>query len=168
MSVIVFGNEEIGSIYKTLEQEIYHDSIYNLVKLDRADPEILKVCYDNDEVKYKRTHLHGFISRLWIANQCAGIAQYGHHEDYNKTIKMFDSDDKLGQVLAEHELYSEVNSLLYNLYTNGGNCFAQTKDIKFLENIVGTIAVKHTDQKFRDLKDKLDELERKRELSIEK
>ena len=163
MSVIVFGAEEIGSIYKTLEQEVYHDSIYNLLSIERADPEILKVCYKGNDVEYKKTHLHGFISRLWIANQCAGIMQYGHHDDYDKTIKMFDSDNKDGKVLAEYELYDEVNSLMYNLYTNGGNCFAQNKDREFLEHIISVIARKHTDMKFRDLKDKLDEMRRERD-----
>lgn len=162
MSVITFSESEIGSIFKTLEMEIYHDSIYNLVRIERADPEILKICYDNDEIKYKRVHLEGFMNRLWIANQCAGILQYGHHEDFNKEIKQFDSDAKLGSVLPEHELYAEVQSLLYNLYTNGGNCFAQKKDIEFLESIVNTIAHKHTEQKFRKIKDDLEELERKR------
>lgn len=164
MSVITFGVDEIGSIYKTLEQEIYHDSIYNLVRIERADPEILKMCYDNDEVKYKKVHLDGFITRLWIANQCAGIMQYGHHEDMDKTIKMFDADNKDGHVLAEHELYAECQSLQYNLYTNGGNCFAQKKDLEFLEHITSVIAQKHIDQKFRKIRDDLEELQRKREV----
>ncbi len=163
MSVIVFDAEFIGSIYKTLEQEVYHDSIYNLLRIDRADPEILKMCYDNDEVKYKKVHLDGFMTRLWIANQCAGIMQYGHHEDFNKTIEMFDSESKLGSVLSEHELYSECQSLQYNLFTNGGNCFAQKKDLDFLEHITSVIAQKHTDMKFRKIRDDLEELQRKRE-----
>jgi len=164
MSVSVFDESTIGSIYKTLEQEVYHDSIYNLLRIERPDPEILKVCYDNDEIKYKRVHLDGFMTRLWMANQCAGIMQYGHHDDYDKTIKMFDSDAMLGSVLPEHELYSECQSLEYNLYTNGGNCFAQKKDLDFLEHITSVIAQKHTDQKFRKLRDDLEERKRKREI----
>ena len=48
-------------------------------------------------------------------------------------IRVFDAKAKLGSHLAEYELYDEVNSLLYNLYTNGGNCFAQKKDEEFLK-----------------------------------
>lgn len=163
MSVITFGADEIGSIFKTLEQEVYGSSIYSLLPFSHEDHYVCNELYDGDKVKYQRIHLEGFISRLWIANQCAGIMQYGHHEDFNKEIQMFDSDKKEGHVLAEHELYAECQSLQYNLYTNGGNCFAQKKDLDFLENITSIIAQKHTDMKFRKIRDDLEELKRKRE-----
>ena len=160
MSVIVFGEEFIGSLYKTLEMEVYHDSMFNLVKIERCDPETLKVCYENNDIAYKRAHLDGFLTRLWIANQAAGIMQY---PDHDREIRIFEPEKQLGRNLAEYELFDEVNSLLYNLYTNGGNCFAQTKDIEFLEHITKTIAYKHTDQKFREIKDGIQERKRKRE-----
>ena len=164
MSVIVFDIEEMASIYKTLEMEVYGRDIYSLIPKEEIDYHHAKDYYDNDMEKLLKVKLFSWVRRIWIANQCAGIAQYGHHDDYDKTIKLFDeSDAQYGKMLSEFELYEEIGSLSYNIYTNGGNSFVSEKDLKFLDHIREVIAQKHMDSKCREIKDNLAELERKRQ-----
>lgn len=158
MSVFAFSGEEIGSIYKTLQGEIYGRDIYSLIPKEEIDYYHVKEFYENDMERLQKVKLIGWVSRIWIANQCAVIQQYGaNHPDLNKTIELFDDDKCLGKVLDEHELYRSVSSLIYNLYTNGGNCFVQKKDLDFANHIINTISQKHTSAKFREIEDSIKE-----------
>lgn len=116
MSVILKSQEEIktiagGLIYHRdkIQDILNHAAVFQVLKNRAGD------CSEKNEARFEDLFLSWLLFRVWVANKVAYAVQYGD----NVTI---------GEDLPEIEpcavdleyLSSELRSLNYNIYTNGG------------------------------------------------
>ena len=83
-------------------------------------------------------------NRLYIANQIAYILTYGHHDDVDKTINMIGNEREWlhgGSLLLDFpRFYQTLESIRYNLYSNGGQYMLSGPDTEKLDNLIAVIA----------------------------
>lgn len=122
MSVMLFSIEESVKINNTLSKDPRVQEFVETTKEFAAYKDM-----------YKQTTAEDFISRaIWysyIANTTAYNVQYRENEpiDYD-----FNSEDDYDFV---HEAIYMLGRVIYNCYTNDGNCFLQDKWMKVIEAI---------------------------------
>lgn len=150
MSVIRFSKEEIADLYISIEHFTwnYKNQVERIIPLNYGDYLMAKFFDEKlDEESYIQDKIKWWIQRLWASNQMASIWQY--HDKTENHIEVISVDEmKQGRQLPNFELYQELNSLRYNLYTNGGNCFVQEKDLEMLDSITSGLERREARRKF--------------------
>ena len=82
-------------------------------------------------------------NRVYIANQIAYILTYSHREDCNLMINLMDRDEwKNGGDLITNpaRFYRVLESIRYNLYSNGGQVMLCREDMERLNDLIAVIA----------------------------
>jgi hypothetical protein len=94
-----------------------------------------------DDYKHEIT---AWANRLYISNQIAYILTYSHRDDCDKSIIMM-ADEKSWKhgghlVLDYPRFYRMLESIRYNLYSNGGQVVLSGPDMQKLSEIMAVIA----------------------------
>lgn len=165
MSVIRFDKEEISNIYKSLKWLTYgyNNAIDRVIPFNYSEYlEAKSLDEKHDYESFIQEKLVNFIDRLWLSNQMAFILQYGRkNKDHREIEFITDADLDNGKQLPNYELYSQLNSLRYNLYTNGGNSFIQQKDLEFLEGIISGLERREARRKFEEDKKSIEAMRKR-------
>ena len=139
MSTIVM-KEEIESVCDALCFSLLGSGRLHYAVCDRtAVPDILKASVDD-----MKGHIWEWCNRVYIANQCAYILTYSHRADCDKTIDFIADVDqcKNGGILIQkpERLYRLLQSIQYNLVSNGGQCMLCHEDMIRLDNLIAVLA----------------------------
>ena len=137
MSVIRFDGQFIGKLCKTVMMNNPLKEAFRTYD----DYFTIQQYYDNDKNKFYDSHIPSFFNRLYIANQAVSILQYGQHKDEPREIELLTDEEceSSGYFGDFKEFLKELNSLQYNLISNGGNGFTQEKDVDALQRIVDAV-----------------------------
>jgi len=91
-----------------------------------------------------RQEVYNVFNRVYIANQIAYILTYAHHEDLDKSIDLLDYDDTLWNsqpaIMTTERLYRTLESIEYNLYSNGGQVVLGGADMAKLQDLQKCLA----------------------------
>jgi hypothetical protein len=84
-------------------------------------------------------------NRLYMANQCAYILTYSHNDDCDKTINLLERNEALwahgGHLLQDLPRFFRIlESIRYNLYSNGGQVMLCGEDMARLNDLMAGIA----------------------------
>ena len=168
MSVIRFDSEEIANIYKSLEEFTwnYSNQVERIIPLDYMEYFEAKETASrlNESIDYESFILNKitwWLQRVYASNQMAYIWQYAHNGSVSKEIEKIDMESLNGKKLATYELYAQLRSLRYNLYTNGGNCFIQEKDLTFLNEIISGLERREATRKFDSDKESIEAMRKR-------
>jgi hypothetical protein len=140
MSVFVLSPEEFGAIAATLRvsRDSFRRPILPLSMAERWEYEVLVKPHEKQsEEQYTLSLIKPFVFRLYLANAMAERYTYMKDDTAEFTIPVFELPP--GKVLPLRELLRTLDSLSYNIVTNGGNTFLGVKD----------------DEKFRDVKNRI-------------
>ena len=170
MSVIRFDSQTIADIKKSLEWITfgYEHQIDRVIPLDysewleaKALEERLQENRPFDKEIFIQNKIKWWLQRVFASNQMAYIWQYAHNDSISKEIEKIDMDSLQGRQLPNYELYGELRSLRYNLYTNGGNCFIQEKDLTFLNEIISGLERREAVKKFDQDKESIEAMRKR-------
>lgn len=85
-----------------------------------------------------------WVGRVYIANQIAYILTYAHHADCRRKIDLFDDSDAWmhGGLLITNpaRFYRVLESIRYNLYSNGGQVVLCAEDMQRLDGLIAALA----------------------------
>ena len=140
MSVFVLLPEEFGAIAATLRvsRDSFRRPIFPLSMAERWEYEVLMKPYDKQsEEKYTQSLIIPFVFRLYLANAMSERYTYMKDGTTAFTLPVFELPP--GKILPLRELLRTLDSLSYNIVTNGGNTFLGVKD----------------DEKLRDVRDRI-------------
>jgi hypothetical protein len=140
MSVFVLSPAEFGAIAATLRisRDSFRRPIFPLSMAERWEYEALVKLYDKQtEEKYTQSLIEPFVFRLYLANSMSYSYTYMKDGTTEFTIPVFEVPP--GKILPLRELLRTLDSLAYNIVTNGGNTFLGVKD----------------DEKLRDVRDRI-------------
>ena len=88
--------------------------------------------------------IHAWANRVYISNQCAYILTYAHRDDCDKTINMLTDTDHLnqgGHLLSDlPRFYHILESIKYNLYSNGGQVILCGEDMTRLNDLMAFVS----------------------------
>lgn len=91
-----------------------------------------------------KTEITAWANRVYIANQIAYILTYSHRDDCDKSITMIADETQWkhgGNLLSDYpRFYRVLESVLYNLYSNGGQVMLSGEDMQKYEEIMGLVA----------------------------
>ena len=83
-------------------------------------------------------------NRIYVANQCAYIFTYAHRQDCSRKIDLFDESDvwNNGAFLIKNKarFYRVLESIQYNLYSNGGQCMLCAEDMGAMRSLMEHLA----------------------------
>jgi hypothetical protein len=83
-------------------------------------------------------------NRLYVANQIAYIFTYSHHAECNMKIDLLDESEawKHGADLITNpaRFYRVLESIEYNLYSNGGQVMLSGQDMQRLKDLIAAVA----------------------------
>lgn len=135
MSVILYEKEKFGSL-------AYHLTHTNQDLRDLALPyhEKLELQRFKTDQKGEDLNIICWVDRLYIANQLA------FHQTYTRTnkfeIETLDDKDITPQGLNwdTKKLYDWLNSVNYNIYSNGGRSFLSRDDHERLKGLISGLA----------------------------
>ena len=170
MSVIRFDSEEFADILRSLKWLTfgYDNSIDPVIPLDHSEwceAEALEQRLGEKRAFNKEIYLQNklvwWIQRVSASNQMAYIWQYAHNDSVSKEIEKLDMESLNGKQLPTYKLYSLLRSLRYNLYTNGGNCFIQEKDLTFLNGIISGLERREATRKFEQDKESIEAMQKR-------
>ncbi|MBA7540833.1 hypothetical protein ES705_33136 [subsurface metagenome] len=130
MSVIKKSKEILGRVGITL---LSSEHLRPLL-LD-AENQMLLAKLESNEHDFIDHEIRCFIERLYLANQLAFLRQYDR-EAKSYTLKRLEETDISGKLLSMKELWSELKSIRYNLYTNAGVCFLGKEDFETLTSLI--------------------------------
>tara|TARA_Y100001938_G_scaffold147136_1_gene227673 strand:+ start:44 stop:496 length:453 start_codon:yes stop_codon:yes gene_type:complete len=133
MSVILKSQSQINNIAENISEKLLtYDGLVEIIKENEF---------------YKKRNRFGaedvgtFIHRaLWygyVANKTAYELQYRENIDID-----FDSEDDKTKEMTDKDIADELGSLLYNIYTNDGNCFLQDDWV----NVIDMVAIYFKDK----------------------
>ena len=140
MSVFVLSPAEFGSIAETLRvsRDSFRRPIFPLSMAERWEYEVLVKTHEKKtEEQYTLSLIRPFVFRLYLANAMSERYTYMKDGTTAFTIPVFELPP--GKVLPLRELLRTLDSLSYNIVTNGGNTFLGVKD----------------DEKLRDVRDRI-------------
>jgi hypothetical protein len=137
MSVYVLSAEDFGSIARTLHQARtgLNDLIFPLSVEETLDRLALSPGKTADE--HAQTLIDPFVFRLYIANQMAEEYTYMKPGHTNLVVPIIEFPRS--RSLPLRELLSKLDSLAYNVVTNGGNTFLGRKDEEKLDRIISRV-----------------------------
>jgi hypothetical protein len=88
--------------------------------------------------------IRAWTGRLYIANQITYILTYAHHGDCSRKLDLFDDSDPWnhGADLIQNpaRFYRVLESVRYNLYSNGGQVMLSGPDMQILDSLIATLA----------------------------
>jgi hypothetical protein len=139
MSVIVM-RDEIESVCDALCFSLLGSGRLHYAVCDKtAVPDILKASVDD-----MKGHIWEWCNRVYLANQCAYILTYSHRGDCNKTLDFIADVNQCkngGQLITNPDrLYRMLQSIQYNLYSNGGQYLLCHEDMIRLDNLIAVVA----------------------------
>ena len=140
MSVFVLSPAEFGAIAATLRisRDSFRRPIFPLSMAERWEYEALVKPYDKkSEEEFTLSLIVPFVFRLYLANSMSYSYTYMKDGTTEFTIPVLEVPP--GKVLPLRELLRTLDSLSYNIVTNGGNTFLGVKD----------------DEKLRDVRDRI-------------
>ena len=132
--------EEIEQVFDALYCSVMGNARYHFAVIDRAAiPDILKASVDD-----QRDHIWAWANRVYIANQCAYILTYAHRGDCDRNIDFISDAAQChhgGQLIQNPgRFYRMLQSIQYNLVSNGGQCMLCREDMERLENLIAVLA----------------------------
>lgn len=135
MSVILYETKRFGSLANHL--------------ISTSDLRDASLPYD-ERMKLKQykgtfddecTNIVCWVDRLYIANQLAYHTTYTYREGKFEVELLDDSDIKSnGCNWDNKKLYSFLNSLHYNIFSNGGRSFLSEEDMNRLDSLISSVA----------------------------
>lgn len=130
MSIYIINTEELSKLYSMIVSMNNERSLF-----DRAEiinfKEYLKFDKKNNLETMIIDDITYFMNRLHISNKLAYAMTYNE-----STIEFKDLELRLSPLFANSKIaLSILQSLKYNLLSNGGNSFVSQKDMEFLERI---------------------------------
>ena len=139
MSTIVM-RDEIQQVCDALCFSILGTHRYHFAVCDRtAIPDALNASVDD-----QKGVIWEWCNRVYIANQCAYILTYSHSGDCDRKIDFIDEVNHChngGQLITTpSRFYRMLQSIQYNLYSNGGQCMLCHQDMVRLENLIAVLA----------------------------
>jgi len=140
MSVILYEKEKFGSLanHLTLTTELREMSLPYDEKMRLKQ---YKGTFDDE-----CANIICWVDRLYIANQLAYHTTYTSHENKFEVELLDDPDIKNnGCNWDNKKLYSFLNSLHYNLISNGGRSFISEEDMNRLDALISITARKIID-----------------------
>ena len=140
MSVFVLSQAEFGAIAATLKllRDSFRRPIFPLSMAERWDHKVLVEPHEKlDEEQYTLSLIRPFVFRLYLANAMAERYTYMKDKTTEFVIPLFELPN--GNVLSMKELLKMLDSLSYNLVTNGGNTFLGVKDAEKLRDLTDRI-----------------------------
>jgi hypothetical protein len=143
MSVFVLSPEEFGAIAATLRvsRDSFRRPIFPLSMAERWEYEVLVKPHEKQsEEQYTLSLIKPFVFRLYLAN--AMSERYTYMKDGTAEFVIPVIGLPPGKVLPLRELLRTLESLSYNIVTNGGNTFLGTKDDEKLRKLVENIKTK--------------------------
>tara|TARA_R110002110_G_scaffold83540_12_gene216833 strand:+ start:644 stop:1081 length:438 start_codon:yes stop_codon:yes gene_type:complete len=135
MSVSKFSYKEIEEISNNIENYIndgyFDDLVEDVLETKIAEKKFFPPNTDNNEKAIE------LIQRgLWygyIANKTAWEMQYQENTDIDFKAEEVKKED--AEVLDLEYIKAEVSSLIYNIYTNDGNCFLQDDWVEVIKTV---------------------------------
>ena len=140
MSVFVLSRDEFGAIAATLRvsRDSFRRPIFPLSMAERWEFKALVEASEKlDEEGFTLSLIEPFVFRLYLANAMSQCYTYWKDGTAEFVLPLFELPR--GKVLTLRELLKTLDSLSYNIVTNGGNTFLGVKD----------------DEKLRDLTDRI-------------
>lgn len=140
MSVFVLSPEEFGAIAATLRimRDSFRRPLFPLSVAERWEHKVLVEPYEKlDEEQYTLSLIKPFVFRLYLANAMAERYTYMKDKTTEFIIPLFELPQ--GKVMPSMELLRTLESLSYNIVTNGGNTFLGVKDDEKLTKLIGNI-----------------------------
>jgi hypothetical protein len=140
MSTIVM-KEEIQQVcdalcFSILGTERYHFAVYDKT----AIPDIHTASVDD-----MKDHIWAWCNRVYIANQCAYILTYAHRGDCDRNIDFIVDADHChngGELIQNPgRFYRMLQSIQYNLCSNGGQVMLCHEDMVRLDNLIAVLAI---------------------------
>lgn len=140
MSVFTLSPAEFGAIADTLR--LMKDSlcrpIFPLSMAERWEHEVLVEPHERiDEEAFTLSLIRPFVFRLYLANALAERYTYWKDGTTAFTIPLFELPR--GKILPPRELLRALESLSYNLVTNGGNMFLGVTDAAKLDQVLSAV-----------------------------
>lgn len=140
MSVILFERREFGSLANWLI------STSNLRDVALPYIERMKLKQYKATFGDECANIVCWVDRLYMANQLAYHTTYTYRDGKFEIEMLQDEDIKSNGLNWDNKkLYSFLNSLHYNLFSNGGRCFVSEDDLDRLDSLISIIARKIID-----------------------
>ena len=143
MSVYVLSPEEFGAIAATLRmtRDSMRNPIFPRSMAERFEYQALVRPSGQSEEKFTLSLIDPFVYRLYIANVMAHCYTYMKDGQADLVIPLIELPHSRPP-LELGELLKTLESLAYNLVTNGGNTFLGVKDDEKLEQVISAIKSK--------------------------
>jgi hypothetical protein len=95
-------------------------------------------------IEDEKSLIYAWVNRLYVANQIAFIFTYSHKAECDRKIALFDEQDIWhdGAELIQNPArwYRRLQSIGYNIISNGGQCMLCREDMERLHNLAARIA----------------------------
>jgi hypothetical protein len=140
MSVFVLSPGEFGAIAATLRilRDAFRRPIFPLSMAERWEfKALVEPGGKLDEEQYTLSLIEPFVFRLYLGNAMA--ERYTYLDDKATEIVIPLITLPRGRVLAPREMLTTLESLSYNLVTNGGNTFLGVKDDEKLTAVIDNV-----------------------------
>lgn len=137
MSTIVM-KDEIGQVRDALYWDAMGARRLLHAVCDQVPPFPSKNTIDDD-----KSGIYEWANRVYIANQIAYILTYSHRSDCDRKIQMLDKDcwHNGGELVKNPaRFYRILESIKYNLYSNGGQVLLCHEDMERLDNLKAMLA----------------------------
>jgi len=133
MSVMLKSHSQINNIAENISEKLltYPDLVS---KIEQSEFYQKRNKFGKEDVG---TFMHRALWYGYIANKTAYELQYRENIDID-----FDSEDDKTTDLTDQNIADELGSLMYNMYTNDGNCFLQDDWV----NVIDTMSIYFKDK----------------------
>jgi hypothetical protein len=137
MSVIVY-KEKLEQLMDTLIMDYYGPKDFSRAVF--SYDEELKLKRFNGTVDDEINNIKCWCNRIYWANQLAYICSYSHHADCDRTIQDLDDKNKHIRHISLKTLYSDLQAIKYNLYSNSGRIFLSKEDEEKFNELCTVVA----------------------------
>ena len=139
MSVYVLSPEQFGAIAATLRitRDSLREPIFPRSMAERFEYQVFVAQGGKSEEEYALSLIDPFVYRLYIANVMA--ERYTYMKDGQAELVIPLIELACSRPMELTELLKTLESLSYNLVTNGGNTFLGVKDDQKLEQVISAI-----------------------------
>ena len=139
MSVYVLSPEQFGAIAATLRitRDSLREPIFPRSMAERFEYQVFIAQGGKSEEEYTLSLIDPFVYRLYIANVMA--ERYTYMKDGQAELVIPLIELACSRPMELTELLKTLESLSYNLVTNGGNTFLGVKDDQKLEQVISAI-----------------------------
>lgn len=137
MSVYVLSPDDFGAIASTLRlmKDSMHGPLFPLSTEEKFEHRVIITPLRKEtEDEYTRSLIGPFVYRLYLANAMA--ERYTYMKDGQDEIRIPLIELPGSQPLCPRELLKLLESLRYNIVTNGGNTFLGVRDDEKLREVI--------------------------------